>query len=117
MTSVDLNIGSLAFGLIAWLIPLVVRFRAAKLGLQKRYFFTIISFSACAVALCLQFYEIKHRVEINDFAAIMDTIAALAQVAVILSVITILLNVLVWQVRQAEPSAGAERKTDPDGHL
>jgi hypothetical protein len=39
-------------------------------------------------------FEINHRVQIQDWSAIMDTIGTLIWVAVILAVITLILNIM-----------------------
>lgn len=92
-TSGLLNLGSLLLGLIAWIIPIFAAMRSAKYGVKKCYNSIIVSFGACVASLCLQFFEINHRVKIEDWSAIMDTIGTLKWVAVILAVITIMLNI------------------------
>lgn len=90
LISVALNVGSLIFGLVAWIVPFL-SFKKLNDVTRK----IVISFSACVAALCLQFFEMNHRVQVQDWAALMDTMGALKWIAVILSVITILLNVFV----------------------
>lgn len=87
-----LNLGSLLFGLIAWIVPILSMKRSVKYGIKKCYNSIIVSFGACVASLCLQFFEINHRVGIEDWSAIMDTIGTLKWVAVILAVITLVLN-------------------------
>lgn len=91
-TSSLLSLGSLLLGLIAWIIPILSMKRSVKYGIKKCYNSIIVSFSACIASLCLQFFEINHRVEIEDWSGIMDTIGTLKWVAVILAVITLMLN-------------------------
>lgn len=85
-----LNLGSLLLGIVAWVIPLI----AMKYPLKKCVKFIIFSLSACIASLCLQLFEIHTRVQIEDWAAIMDTIGTLIWVATILAVITIILNIM-----------------------
>lgn len=85
-----LNLGSLLLGIIAWVVP----FLAMKYPLKKCINFIIFSFSACIASLCLQLFEINNSVQIEDWSAIMDTIGTLIWVAVILAVITIILNII-----------------------
>jgi len=85
-----LNVGSLLLGIIAWIVP----FLAMKHPPKKCFNFIMFSFSACIASLCLQLFEINNRVEIEDWAALMDTIGTLRWVAVILGVITIILNIM-----------------------
>ncbi|WP_084170957.1 hypothetical protein [Desulfofalx alkaliphila] len=69
-------------------------------GKTNSMVFCPLSFSCCAIALVLQIFEIKHRVQIEDWAAIMDTIGPLSWVSVILVVITIFLNVIAINIRK-----------------
>lgn len=93
-TSALLNLGSLFLGLMAWIIPILTMKNSRKYGIKRFYNSTIVSFSACISSLCLQLFEINHRVEIGDLSAIMDTIGTLRWVALTLAVITIMLNTL-----------------------
>lgn len=92
ITSTLFNLGSLILGLIAWIVP----FTAAKQQFNRSGIYMIISFSACSLALCLQFFEINYRVNIQDLAAIIDTIGTLKWIAVILITITIGLNMFAF---------------------
>ncbi|HLR69701.1 MAG TPA: hypothetical protein VK105_21645 [Virgibacillus sp.] len=85
-----LNLGSLLLGIIAWVVP----FLAMKHPSKKCFNFIIFSFSACIASLCLQLFEINNRVQLEDWSALMDTIGTLIWVAVILAVITIILNII-----------------------
>lgn len=88
--SVSLSLGSLLLGLIAWIVPFLAMKHPEK-NVGKHI---IVSFSACVASLCLQLFEINHRVQIQDWSALMDTIGTLKWVAVILAVITIILNIM-----------------------
>lgn len=97
--SATYNIGSIVLGLMAWILPL------AGLALRQKvryaWAFSTASFSAALLSLTLQFFEIRHRVEVNDFSALMDTIHVLCGVVVVLVVVTMLLNMaLSWASRQ-----------------
>jgi len=91
-TSALLSLGSLLLGLTAWVVPIISIKRFEKYGIKKCCKSIIVSFAACVTSLCLQFFEINHRVKIGDLSAIMDTIGTLKWVAVILAVITLMLN-------------------------
>ncbi|MFD1737141.1 hypothetical protein ACFSCX_11315 [Bacillus salitolerans] len=89
-----LNLGSLALGLIAWILPVVNLLHDKKQ--DHRYWGTlsIISMSACAMSLCFQIFYNYHLVKIEDWSALMDTTGAVAFVAAILLIVTILLNAI-----------------------
>ncbi|MFZ2538758.1 MAG: hypothetical protein WAX04_07640 [Oscillospiraceae bacterium] len=89
------NIASLLLGLVAWTVPFIVIHQNNQGAVIRQPLFSVISFGACAVSLCLQLFEINHRVEIRDWSALMDTCGTIAIVAAVLTVITIILNVYV----------------------
>lgn len=91
-----LNLMSLMLGLIGWIIPIVM---LAPPLVKRCGWFPIPSFTACAAALVVQFFEIERRVNHSDWSALMDIVPSLAKVAAALLVITLILNVLVWAVR------------------
>lgn len=88
------NLFSLVFGLIAWTFPVVNLIRCKKQHRRNWVVFSIMSISACAVSLCLQIFYNHHLVKIEDWSALMDTTGAIAVVASILLVTTIMLNVI-----------------------
>src|SRR5690625_7656753 len=73
LTSTLLNISSLLFGILAWAIPFI----ASKRKRKHQGTYMIASFSACLIALCLQFFEINHRINMQNLVALMDTIGTL----------------------------------------
>ena len=83
------NVGSIILGLIAWTFADLA---IAKHNHAQR--FTTISFSACCLSLVLQLLEVSNRVNLGDYAAIEDTIRAVLFAAVILVVVTVVLNVV-----------------------
>lgn len=91
-----LNLGSLVFGLIAWTLPVIVFLQSHKVSRQKCLVFSAVSISACAVSLCLQIFEIHHRVNLQDWSALMDTSRTVALVTALLLAVTIILNVVVY---------------------
>lgn len=92
-----LNIGSLLAGLFAWLFA-IVAITTRKVSVSYKN--TVISFSLCAAALVLQFFEINRRVLRNDYAAIEDTIRAVLLASVILAGTTIMLNIFAFIKRK-----------------
>lgn len=73
------NVGSLALGLAAWLIPLFA------MGKSDRFALCCIgSLSCCTISLLFQLLEVQSRVHINDWSALLDTIDAVILAAVVL---------------------------------
>jgi len=89
-----LNLGSLVLGLIAWILPVVNLLRYGKHDHRNWTTLSITSISACAISLCFQIFEINHRVKVEDWSALMDTMNAVAFVSATLLVVTIILNVI-----------------------
>ncbi|RDY70091.1 hypothetical protein DXT76_15320 [Halobacillus trueperi] len=86
-----LNIGSLVLGLVAWIIP-IVNLAVGKKQMNKKWIaLTIISFSACAIAICLQIFYNLHLLNIEDWSALSE-MRALAVPSTVLVIVTILLN-------------------------
>ncbi|KZN99269.1 hypothetical protein [Pseudobacillus badius] len=84
-----LNIGSLVFGLIAWILPAVHLQRHAKSWAA----FSVMSISACAISLCFQIFNTYHLVKIGDWTALMDIMGGVAFSAAVLLIVTVVLNV------------------------
>ena len=83
------NIGSLVLGLAAWILPL--------LAVGKSYRFALCcvgSLSCCAVSLLMQLLEIKRRVHLSDWSALLDTMDAVVLAAVVLICGVIVTNLL-----------------------
>ena len=87
--SMALTIGSLLLGVGAWVLA-AFAITASKANTSHRN--TALSFSFCAISLVFQLFEVGNRVNINDYAAIEDTIRAVLIASVALTVITIVLN-------------------------
>ncbi len=88
-----LNLGSLVFGLIAWILPVVNLMQPNKADHRSWAVFSVASVSACAISLCMQIFYTDHLVKIEDWSALMDTSHAVAFVATSLLAVTIILNV------------------------
>ncbi len=82
------NISSVLLGLAAWSLPLwsifTRRHRSGQSG---------TSFGLCSLSLLMQIFEIRHRVYIDDFSAIEDTLHAVVLAAMILLCIALILNI------------------------
>lgn len=92
--SVYYSIGSILLGLAAWGIPYAARGKVRNFGGLSKYVF--LSFCCCVAALFLQFLEIRYRVQIRDFAGLMDTIGAIVVAAVVLIMGTFGMNGVVY---------------------
>lgn len=83
------NIGSLILGLAAWVLPF------ASLGKRDRFAFCCLgSFGCCILSLLLQLLEIKRRVGLEDWSALMDTIHAVVLAAVVMIVVMLACNLI-----------------------
>ena len=88
-----LNIGSLVLGLVAWIIP-IINLAVGKKQMNKKWIaLTIISFSACAIAICLQIFYNLYLVNIKDWSALSE-MHGVAVASTVLVIVTILLNAL-----------------------
>ncbi len=82
-----LNIGSLILGLAAWGLPF------ASLGKRDRFAFCCLgSFSCCILSLLFQLLEVKRRVGLEDWSALMDTMHAVILAAVVMVVVMMVCN-------------------------
>ena len=89
-----LNFGSLILGLIALTIPVVNFIQYKKQINKNRGVLSFISTRSCAVSLCFQILYCYYLVEIEDWSALMDITGAMAFVAMLLLIITIILNTI-----------------------
>ena len=93
-----LNVGSLVLGLVAWIIPIFYLIKEKKQTNPSWVTLSMVSFSACAISLCFQTFYTYHLVMIEDWAALMDTIYAVALASTVLLIVTIVLNVMALKV-------------------
>ncbi|WP_280771604.1 hypothetical protein [Salipaludibacillus daqingensis] len=93
-----LNVGSLVLGLIAWILPMVNLMWDKKQENKNWVFFVFMSLSACAISLCFHILYTYHKVAVEDWSALMDTMYALAFASTVLLIVTILLNVITLNV-------------------
>jgi len=89
-----LNLGSLVFGLIAWILPVINLMKHHKADPRNLVVFSVASVSACAISLCMQIFSINYLVTLEDWSALMDTTPALVLVASILLAVTLMLNAI-----------------------
>ncbi|GGD08460.1 hypothetical protein [Pontibacillus salipaludis] len=89
-----LNLASLFLGILAWSLPVVNLMRDQSKATNKWMALSVMSFSACGISLVCQILYTYHKVSIGDWAALMDTMYAVAIVSSLLLIVTILLNAL-----------------------
>ena len=85
-----LMLGSLIFGLVSWILPVLNITKNNKNWVT----YSIISLTSCSIALLFQILYTNYMVKIEDIIAILDTSGTSAVLSVILLVITILLNII-----------------------
>ncbi len=85
-------------GLIAWILPIVYLTQGKKNDHKKWAALTVLSFSACTMALSFQIFYSYHLVKIEDWGALLDISGAVAFSAAVLTIGTILLNIVTLMV-------------------
>ena len=85
------NLLSIGLGLVSWVLPLL--YLCIK---KRREFFTCGSLLCVVFSLFFQIREIARRADLEDWAAIEDTINAVVFAAAILITVTLILNIIAW---------------------
>ena len=93
-----LNLGSLALGLIAWILPIINLMRYPKHENKNWFILSIVSMSACAFSLSFQIFYNYHLVKIEDWAALMDTTGGVVVATIVLLFSTVILNAVTLMV-------------------
>lgn len=89
--------------LMAVLLPVIVIYRSYKNRPVKRaYLYSVGSFTAALIAVCLEVVTIRRRVFSGDFGGIEDTIDAVLVICIGIIVVTVLLNLLALTAAYAE---------------
>lgn len=81
------NLGSLILGLAAWMLPFLAVKKKDQFGLC-----CLGSFSCCILSLLFQLFEVKNRVNLEDWSALMDTMHAVVLAAVVLVIVMVVCN-------------------------
>ena len=93
MTSTELStifsVGSIALGVLAWLMSIWAIGKYKPWKPTFSYFF-------CAAALLLQLLEVWNRVRADDYAAIEDTVGAIAIAGIFMMAVTVILNLVAY---------------------
>jgi cytochrome c oxidase subunit 4 len=93
-----LNLGSLAFGLISWILPLISLLKRDKAKNRNWGSFSMASAIACSISLFMQILYGSHLVRIEDWSALMDTSNTAASLSLALILVTIALNIATFAV-------------------
>ena len=93
LSYLSLHLLSLTTGIAAWVFGC---WAIASKKNRNTHIFSVASLSLCCIALVSQLIEIGRLVEKNDLSAVMDTIRAVNIAAVVLTVITVVLNVMAF---------------------
>ncbi|TRZ39683.1 hypothetical protein CEQ21_01600 [Niallia circulans] len=93
-----LNLASLVLGLIALILPIVNLTREKKQENKNWVALSIISISACSISLCFQIFYTYHKVTVEDWGALMDTMYAVAFASAALLLVTLILNAITLNV-------------------
>ncbi len=84
-----LNLGSLLLGFTAWGLPFAAIVNRSRFG-----FCCLGSFGCCILSLLFQLLEVRNRVNLEDWSALMDTIPAVVLAAVIMIVVMLICNIV-----------------------
>lgn len=90
--AISYNLGSLLLGLAAWALACPGIYRPRTI--PSAGWLPCLSFSCCAVSLLLQLYEIRRRIRIGDYSAVLDTIGGITFCAATLVIVTVILNLI-----------------------
>ena len=81
------NLSALGLGLLAWIIGFCLLF-----GKKHRPWLMLLSFAAMGSAMVIEYYELRHRIELGDLSAVMDIYPTMAWVTLVLLAVTVGLN-------------------------
>jgi cytochrome c oxidase subunit 4 len=93
-----LNVGSIMLGLIAWILPIINLVRPNKDKNKSWTLLSMVSISACVIALWFQILYNNHLVNVEDWSAIMDISEGITRISFILAIITLVLNAITVMV-------------------
>ena len=89
--------------LIAFLLPILVIYRCYKQRpLKRAYLYSVGSFTAALAAVCIEVRTIGTRAAAGDFGGIADTIDAVLIICIVISAVTVVLNLLALAAAYSE---------------
>ena len=86
-----LNVGSVALGLAALALPVVVLIK--RMPVKWGFACQLVSMTSCMVSILFQMIYSDHLVDIEDWSALMDTSGAVVSVSGQLVLVTAILNI------------------------
>lgn len=87
-----LNLGSIIFGLLAWILPILV---STKFNKNKNIHGTYLVYGGLVSAILSLLFVItyrQHLISVEDWSALMDTKSGFQLASVVMSVVAITLN-------------------------
>ncbi len=100
----DMNVWSLALGILSLALPVAAMIRFNRTESCRQMMWLMVSLLACAAAICFQMYVQVRLVTKEDWSAMLDTTEASARMCRNLAVFSGILNLCagVVMVRRAE---------------
>ena len=97
------NVGSIFLALAAWIFPVAGLLRSLKRKDPKELLWSVASFAACGMSLCMQLYYQEHLVAIEDWSALLDTADTAAALGRNMVLFTLAANLLlIWRIFRKE---------------
>lgn len=93
-----LNIGSLFFGIMALVLPIVSIVKRDRYGFKRKRLYTFSSLVYCIISVYFQFLYNNYLVKIEDITALMDTTETSVVLSGILIFIVVILNFICLKV-------------------
>lgn len=81
------NLSALALGFTAWILGFCLIFDK-----RQHPWLTLLSFASMGSTMVIEYYELRHRIEIGDLSAVMDIYPTMAWVTLVLLIVTVTLN-------------------------
>ncbi len=98
------NIASILLGLVAWILPVINIMLVRRKKCWNWGTLAVLSLGSCATSIWLLNYYTYHKVNIEDWAAVLDTTSAIMQVTAVLLTGTLVLNLVTYIVSRKKLS-------------
>lgn len=90
------NMGSVLFGLAAWILPVINFFKRNDPNHRHRSLFAVASVMSCAVALYMQIIYSDELAGKSDWTALADTSGTVVLISSVLLTVTLILNAVTF---------------------